>query len=486
MDYIKRRPDFMIEVLHPYYDAKTVMVQGTETATIYGPYKYDVIAQFISSSVTPLDKIRSNACISYTFRESFNTVEDGFSLELTLEQDGAGKTWYDKIKVMDLVFIREFDEVRFAGYIKDIRYSASISGGKPNRRIIISGGSLGDLLASFKLIIDQYIYQGSDTQKSASKKLMVMLAQQQDVDARFSEILKSIYKAFFELVLRMGTVTPAGVGIKNILDYYIDYESGLSDQLLVKYPINMSLFQAEGTSSVWDIWLGLVVLPVNELFGLWNSEREVFQLIFRRSPFDAKDWKNLWKNTIPSILITDVNVGNSVNEVFTYYLGTLPGSRISKHKSIVIMQEEYGQSGIIDEEKWKKYGYRPLVVEYKYFDTSKVEEFTGAVKLMSDLSTCLNDWYSNNDKFLSGSLDIMTIDNREWKRKLKNPRIGEKIGFLGGEFYVESADHSWSFKGPMKTHLSISRGYVYDAGGGMTGEIEDLGMKVKEILKEVV
>jgi hypothetical protein len=484
MDYRKRKPDFMIEVVRPSYESGAVQIPGIKTINVYGPYKHEIVAQFLSSPTKIYDEKKSTACVSYNFRESLETVGDGFSLELTLEQDGEGRTWCDKLKVMDLVFISEFGEVRFCGYIKDKRYSASMAGGKPNRRIMISGGSLGELLSSFKLIIDQYLYQGDDTAYTASKKLMAMLSQQMEEGGKFSNILTTIYDAFFDLVLKMGQVNAMGAGIRNILNYHIDYESELSDETVVKYPMNISLYQV-GENSIWDIWVGLVVPPINELFGRWSPDENKYKLVFRRSPFDASDWKALKKNIIPSIIVSECDVGNSVNEVFTYYLGSLPGSGISKQKSMVLFQEGYGHAGIIDKEKWKMYGYRPLIVEYKYFNKSQIENFESAVQLMNKLSTELKNWYTNNDRFLSGSVELMTVNKDEWQGKLENPRIGERIGFLGGEFYVEEAEHSWNFIGPMKTRLRITRGYRYSGMGEMQGEIEDLGMKVKEIIKEV-
>jgi len=100
---------------------------------------------------------------------------------------------------------------------------------------------------------------------------------------------------------------------------------------------------------------------------------------------------------------------------------------------------------------------------------------------MQEISEMMYNWFHNNDKFLSGTLDIMTINKNEWNGNLSQPRVGEKIEILDGEFYVEAVERMWSYNRPMISRLNISRGFSYSPSGEMTGEIEDLGSRLKTI-----
>jgi len=462
----------MIEVMRPNYNSRTFQPGN-------------LIARFASAQFKSYDDKFSSALISYNFKESLNSVEGNFNLVLTLEKDSRGRTWLDKLQIRDLVLITEFDRVQYCGYIENVRLTAKMgSGGKPDRKILISGGNMGKMLSSFKLIIDVYLYIGTAFAKDVSKELKAKLSSVNAPGSRIFDILKPIYESFMDLTLKMGIANPQGKGIKPLLEYYIDYESEFSKDLLIKYPVALTLYQ-EGENSIWDIWSALVHPPLNELFGRWNTLLNTFQLVFREAPFDSDKWKNLEINTIPSQIVTSYDVGKSDQEVFTFYASSLPG-QLKTWKAALGID---GNSVYVDELKWPKYGYRPLIVENRYFNRDKIEEFTPkkVEEVMRAISNKMSKWFEHNDEFCSGTLEIMTINSKEWRdskeyRELENPRIGEKIKLLDGEFYVEEAEHSWGYKGPMITKLSLSRGYKYNPDGTMDRPIYGTKeeMKVEE------
>ena len=364
------------------------------------------------------------------------------------------------------------------------RYIAKIgSDGKPDRKINISGGSLGTLLSSFKLIIDQYLYQGSDTAIGASLSLKTALAQYMDTGQQIAPLFRKIYDSFFELTLKMGDINPSGKGIKAVLNYFIDYTTKLSSDEVIKYPLNLSLYQV-GENNIWDIWNQMVHPPIGELFGLWDKT-EKYQIVFRKTPFENSNWKNLNINNIPSIIMTEFDICTSANEVYTFYYVSLPGSGYSRNENLALGIEGYGFTPFFDTNKWSKFGYKPLMVELRFFNKGKIEEFPDPGSLITELSKDLKDWYEYNDEFLSGKLGIMTIDEKMWDGKLKNPRIGERIKFIDAEFYVEGSDHSWNYGGPMVTTLSVSRGFVYDHTGAKLHKVKNLGAKARTITKKV-
>ena len=376
--------------------------------------------------------------------------------------------------MMDLVFIYEFRELRFIGYIENIRYVGKITGGKPTRKILVTGGNMGKLLSSFKLIMNKFICMFNAPAIVASNLLKGTLALQVDKGSKISSILIKVYEDFINYTLQMGEGNNLGKGIYQILNRYIDYKSRLSDDVLW-YPINIAPYNM-GENNIWDMWRNLMVAPINEMFGRTNK-RGVFELIFRQAPFEPDDWDSKPLNILPSIIVTDHDLGRSIEQIYTYYLSLLQGGPYPSQTIMLLDHEQDFDIVEIDKEKWKLYGYKPMIVTHKYYDRNKLDTYNDDVRLMRNLTLMLKRWYEHNDEFLSGTVNIMTVNPNEWKGKLQNPRIGERIGLIDGEFYVESSVHSWNFKGPMTTRLEISRGYCY-VRGVMMMPIEEFGNKL--------
>ena len=80
--------------------------------------------------------------------------------------------------------------------------------------------------------------------------------------------------------------------------------------------------------------------------------------------------------------------------------------------------------------------------------------------------------------FLSGTVTIKSLQNNE---NQKFPLLGERLGFLGGEFYIESARHNWQMMGEMTTTLGVSRGFKYSQTGEQSGIIDNVGQKIKTL-----
>ena len=461
---LKRRPNLRIVIIRPNYDA-----------LVYSPTR---IVSFVPTQKL-YNENESNDLTSYNFNKSLHTHESNFTFSTTVRRDGDNRTWFDKIHKMDLVFISEFGETRFCGLIKEKRYAAAISSdGKPSRSITFSGVSIGSLLSSFPLVLDQYLYQSTATAQAASKKLMGVLATlQENENIHVAPILKEIYKAYFNLAQAVGGLG-ASQGMKGVIDEFIVLDSARSSDVVARYPMSFSLYQV-GENNIWDIASQFISPPINELFGEWNPDRNKYEIIFRQTPFEATDWKNTISNILQPDIITKYDLGNSDSEVFTFYMGLLPGSGISRNKAMVY-DSGFGKIAQIDSDKWKKYGYKPLIVDFRYFDRSKESTF-GAGNLMAKLSKMMKRWFENNNQFLSGSIELMTI-GKDLYESARDPKIGEKASFLGGEFYIEESTHSWNMSGPMLTNLKLTRGFQYNIDGSQKGPIDTIGKKIKSKL----
>jgi len=467
MKYIVRKPDFVVEIMKPDYSAASYVTVPP-------------VFRFVPSRVSNYSKneIVSNDLVSYQFSETLATVNSGFALQLVPRLFSDGEGWLEKIKIYDLVFIYEFGELRYGGYVKSLRYTARISGdGKPNRRISISGGSFGELLSTFQLVLDLILYKGSPVAEAASVQLSAVLAAELEKGNNIGDLFKIIYDHFMDLAMAVG-LEGVSIGLKPLLDHFLDFDSYISRDLNAIYPMALSLYNV-GANNIWQILSNLLFPPVNELFGRWNYRSSKYEIVFRRTPFEPEDWKTLLWIEIPPVVIVDHDIGKSNEEIFTFYLGELAGAGISRNLAI-ISGESTGRNYVIDQEKWRKYGFRPMYIEFKYFNRDR--DSADAAVLMRDVSKMLKRWFEHNDEFYSGTLTIMTLGNREYMKR--NPRIGEKIKFLGGEFYLESSDHSWEFLGPMVTKLNITRGYKYDASGNMEAPMDQVSRKLEAITQE--
>jgi len=419
---------------------------------------------------------KSTACLAYEYDEMIASPDGPFSLSLTLERDSENKTWYDKIFARDLVFIKEHGKLKYIGVVKNKRYQARMGDRGPERKISISGMSLGGLLVEFTILLDLHILASSETSDTAQRKYMESLASNVAKDQTLAAVLQSIKDAYFRLMEETGG--NQNVGVKHVIEKFFDWKSKMSSSVVAKYPIVVSAFQT-GENNLWSTIQQVLNPPFHEMFSLLDPGSKQYQLWFRQTPFDPADWAALTKwvipDDIPALLLQDYDVGASDQDVKTWFICTLPGSAISREKALTL--DAYSRSSVKDDAKWPYYGFRPMYVESRWFNRSEEnqKDFTGAEALMQELSERLFNWYSNNANFLTGTLTIMSVENEEFKAV---PRIGEKIGFLGGEFYIEAVRSSWEYGGVMTKSLSLSRGYMYDSSGNQVSPIEQIGPKI--------
>lgn len=468
--YYKRTIEVEIEVVRPDYTSSD--------------YSAETLVSFVSRSKKSQGSKVSSALLSYEFEESIHDVDSPFSFQITAESDSDGKTWFDKIKKKDLIFIKEHGKTRYAGFVRATRYSSRISeDGKPERNISITGDGFGKALKNFTLILDMHIWLNNSTAQSAATTLKGAIESNIDEDRALVDILKKTYKAFFDLVQACGQVT-GKFGLRGILDNFIDYDSRLDKEKTVTslYPMAISLYQV-GENSVWGIWQNMLNPPIHELFGTWNPETNKYELVFRQSPFEPDDWKALPSHELDPLILSDFDLGTDDAEVKTFYLGILPGSGIDRNKALVIDSYDGSEYSEKDEDKWAIYGYRPMIVEFKYFRREKQKEFSGAAKVMKDLAIMMKRWFEHNDEFYTGSFLLHNIDDPDVMKYMK---IGEKLTYEGMEFYIEQTKRKWDYGDEASTTLSVSRGYRYDEGSGnYLGEIKSIGQKLKKIENEV-
>lgn len=452
MRYTKRRPDFAIRVVRPRYQAG----RG-----------FDDVGYFPSGRVGDNQTVWSDQLLSYSFSEQLASVGTDFTFAITPELDRNGKSWMDKIRPRDVAVFTEFGVVRYVGVIMRIRYTGRMDD-TPNRSITISGMGIGGILSSFKLVLDQHVYQYNSTAQAENRKFITALQGALSVEDSFRQVMISAYQSFIRLMNAVGNLdSDGGVGV--VLSRYLDYETGIDPDIKPQFPVHFNLYSA-GANDIWSIWEGMVQRPIHELFGRWNAETDMYQIVFRQAPFNPEDWASLPIHEMDPLWVKSVEVGLSDDDIYTFFSSSLPGSGISREVSLGV--GEYAQQAEVDREKWALYGYRPMEMMFKYFDRDYLADFTGADSLMGKMNRMVRQWYERNAEFLNGTVETMTVPDTY-------VRVGERLRYLNGEFYVEGTSRSWTYGGPMITNLTVTRGYKYDDSGEYIGPIRNLGTSLK-------
>jgi hypothetical protein len=128
-----------------------------------------------------------------------------------------------------------------------------------------------------------------------------------------------------------------------------------------------------------------------------------------------------------------------------------------------------------------KYGYRPLCVELSFLKRSDAN--VGSItESLTKLSTSLAKWYALNDEFLSGTISLVSVDDKGLD--MEYPTVGTRLLFLGGEFYTDEIQRKWTYGASPMSDIKVTRGYMYSASGEYAGPIKNLGKRLKELETE--
>lgn len=449
---------------------KSVMRRFETSVTIVRPdYASDAtestIIKFVSSPSTKNGE--SNDMIGYSFEEAIENVESPFSITILPATDDEGKTWIDKIAPMDLVFFDEFGKTRYCGIVRSVRYVAQMGDTGPSRNIVVQGYGFGKLLSIFTLPLDYHLWLNGNTAEVASENLIREL---EASGKKLREALRTIYKNFMVLT----TVNDSGVapGIKVLIDKYIDIDTGISNDLEAWYDLAIGLYQT-GENDIWGIWKSIIPAPIYELFGRWEENTQKYKIIARRAPFDMDDWKSLPAIEAKSIVLTDYTVGRDNSEVKTFFWGSMPGSELDRLETLTL--DQYKATRKVNTEKWPIYGYRPMEIVFRYF--KRDIDTTNSEQVLAKAAETMYNWYGKNDELLNGQITIIDADD---EKIMKYPRIGEKLSFLGGEWYIERTARSWVYGKSPKVTVDITRGYVYQ-NGAMQSPIPNVGKRLLEL-----
>jgi hypothetical protein len=202
--------------------------------------------------------------------------------------------------------------------------------------------------------------------------------------------------------------------------------------------------------------------------------------------FNAK-WTDLKILDIDPLRLTSYDIEQSNEEVYTAYYSYLEGSVLSQEAYVTISQlsKAGDQTLCVDMGKLALYGYRPLEVNFRGYSrrdpSTGSDDNSNVLDSFRALNERLKEWFRNLDLMYSGSITICT----DFVNPNRNPRAGERIGFLGGEFYVRGVQHAWAYGGTPTITCTLNRGAKYSESGEYIGELENVGKTLIEIGVEI-
>jgi len=429
---------------------------------------------------------------SYSFGTSINDEKGRFSLtfypddeELQFREDAI----FDQIHPMDIV---EFYESKnhfkqsyrgsfmekgevlptFTGVIREKKFVAQKTDKGASRKVVVTGHSIVGLVHEFKMNFDMQataITKEMANNAEKQKEFTIKFIQNDNAPLDVAYVIKEVWNSYLDLSKKYGKSSNPKIG------EYIKKWVGEADDIfdvddsVFHYPI-ASIFKGQTTQTFFDVIANLIPQPVYEIFPYMEAQTGKMRIKIREVPFDT-DGKDTWGKMKPieieAKLIKSYDIKQSDNEVYTVFFSYLIGYPIQEDKAIILAMQGVGDmpNVEIDEEKFKTYGYRPLFAKFNGYGKADGTDDTKTGDKLKKLNERLKNWYSNKDKMFSGSITMETDLSADM------PQAGEKISFLGGEFYVVDCEHNWNYGGAPETKISVDRGgdYSEEAFAELTG-----------------
>lgn len=412
----------------------------------------------------------TNDALNYRFQKTIKTPKG--SCQLAILPQSADTHILDIVNPMDVIRISEFGNLKFVGYIQRISYTGSIDKeGKPHREATLTAVQFGGLLvdASTGFGLGTALGKEDGDLITYSTQLFKSIADAVLDGVTYSEMITVLIENFRDYLTNLG-----GKNFLTYLEQYLDVETGLKSTRSALLPRTFDFYTGtEQTLTFWQVAEQLVEKPFNE-FWIDNGPRKVCIdgklielsakscLVFRETPFDGtvggtseqvfRDIKDIY---IDKDHLLRFDLARSMDEVYTVYNVKEAAYQLNDIARIFTGQWkiDYGRIG--------KYLFKPLITELFYVRTEDEDGKSlipegEMLTVGQNAADTLKAWFENNDEYLSGSLSMMVPSDGAL-----DPKIGDKISVYGieGFFYVEGIAHTWTYQGPLKSDLTVTRGY---------------------------
>jgi len=440
---------------------------------IYDP-KSDNVKLFFSTSSKKVLR-------EYSFKTSVDDVRGQFSLTFYPDEYDGSTPIFDQLNILDIVEIyesrnhisqyhKEGELVKkilptFTGVIRSIKYASQISGRGVQRRLVVSGCSIVGLIADFYMSMDtstQVLTEELAAQENVGKSLTVSLLENGNKPLKLEEVIKKTWDEFVNLSCKYKKIS--NPEIYNILEKWAGDFFDIDKELTFNYPLGC-IFNAKITQAFFDIIEGIIPYQVYEKFAYMDRATGKMRIKIRECPFDEDKWNEAKypekgaDGGLPLKLVKTLDIEQNDKEVYTVFFSYLDGYPIQMEKALILTKqnkESKSAPALVEyDEKYSKYGYRPLFVHFIGYSKAEGEDDTTTEEKLQKLNQRLKDWYGNIELMYHGQMSLAT------DLSMYMPQAGEVISFRGGEFYVTADEHKWTYKGNPETILTVTRGGVY-------------------------
>jgi hypothetical protein len=432
-----------------------------------------------------LDASAYSKLLGYVFSESVDDLEGSFSFTVENEDvDKDGKTAFDSIPNRSVVKIYEGDLEKpvFVGILRRRHIGAAMTSQGVKRTVTFMGKSIISCIAEYAVSLDVRI-QGVGDAVSKTKTLTSKLV---DGAATIKDFMRISWEHFKEVSETAG-ISTKGIAaiIQNFIGDFDKFVTVSGSNQSIFYNI-ASAFYNESNNLIADIWRNILPKPVYEIFSYCDNGEP--KIMARQVPFGGPegggDWNNLNLYIISPISLVSYELNQSDEEVYTTFMSYVAGSARDRKFYMAVNQSGDDDIAVHDIEKQKIHGFKPLEISFIGYDrqgNARNKDDETLRKALKELNELAAYWYSRLDDMYSGDITICT----DFNKPDTNPRVGHRAKFMGGEFYINRTDHRWNFGGTPTIKLSVSRGMIYDNGGGITpgeaGIIKNVGRNFREL-----
>jgi len=420
---------------------------------------------------------------SYNFTESVDDIEGAFSFT-TENGEENGVSIFDLIPIRSIVKIYEGGEHPvFVGIIRRRKYNKAITGTGIKQSITFMGKSILSLVAEFMVSLDTRIYNvGIPESINIELKTKVSNAK------KIEEFIKITYEHFkgVSTNLNRNINSLSNTQVMEIISKELgedakDFVEVEGSDLTLKYNVATTYYSAQDNFLV-DVWRNILPKDAYEIFSYCDDNGNP-KIKVRIMPFGnnngQNDWAGLKSYTINPISLTDFELEQTDDTVYTAFASYIIGSSMDRKFYMAAGQWGNDDKAMYDKDKVAIYGFKPLEISFMGFNRGTVNADTE--KAIKELNELARYWYSRLDDMYSGTITMIT----DFRNPETNPRVGCRAKFLGGEFYINKTEHSWNYNAKPVLKLYVSRGMVYDENGvmknGTDGIIKDVGKKYKEL-----
>lgn len=469
---------------------KTIVQSPSPTIKCYHSFLEGHPLYYIFSASSPEQYKSGKNLQSYQFSRSTNQTTGDFSFTIKEETNNSNTAnlFFDYVDIFDVITIKENalatdSNVDFYGVVTNISFSASANG--LQKLISIQGKSIEYLFETLTIATDVTAMSFAGQYWNTDNANITLKLTQNKSNVSVKEALQTIYDDFVNSVRKNTSLS--NFRIADVIQYwYSDKETknldifDVDDNLKFYFPIASNMYSNNAVNYISYI-RGILPSNVYEMFGTVINGKPKIKI--RLMPFSEKSWNNLIPNNIDSSILTDYTLQRSGEEVYTAFLAYIQGSPLDPEFMARAMGTIKGNPNAKMIEKAQIYGYKPLQCNFIGYPQNFVKENIevkneenekmSLQEAVGELTKTMAEWYGNLDEMYDATIGIVNTS-------IAIPRIGEKIRFLKGEFYITTETHTWNYGAAQKISYQCERGGDYINGKftplkGVSSALGELG-----------